>query len=206
MTDYLDVPTIFTGDWIDAAWINQYIGDNFRALKQGLATTGDVPYAVDGNTIAALSKPSVASFFKMQSSGSPVYIPATKLPGGFHVSGANYSDSIITTTSTSYVYTGIAFNFILEEACTIFAIAFGMAKKNTAAFSGYVAISIDGTVNPNEANYIKSAVDTPFMTSYLKTSVPAGARNVSLYYRTTDTSDWMGIVSAQLFAMAFVQP
>lgn len=34
MTDHSDVPLMATGDWIDAAWINQYLGDNVRAWRQ----------------------------------------------------------------------------------------------------------------------------------------------------------------------------
>lgn len=55
MTDYSDVPIIYTGDWIDAAWLNQYVGDNLRAFKQGYVNAGDMAYALDGNTINAVS-------------------------------------------------------------------------------------------------------------------------------------------------------
>jgi hypothetical protein len=71
MTDYNDVPLIFTGDWIDAAWLNQYLGDNFRALKQGLAIAGDMPYALDGNTIAALAKPANLGLLQNDAVGLP---------------------------------------------------------------------------------------------------------------------------------------
>ncbi|NUQ86790.1 MAG: hypothetical protein HUU11_18990 [Anaerolineales bacterium] len=73
MTDYFEIPLVFTGDWIDAAWINQYLRDNFRAFKQGLANAGDMPYALDSNTIAALSKPSVDSVLMNTSAGVPSY-------------------------------------------------------------------------------------------------------------------------------------
>lgn len=70
MTDYSDVPTIYTGDWIDAAWLNQYVGDNFRALKQGLANAGDMPYAVDANTIAALNAGAAYKTMRMNAAGN----------------------------------------------------------------------------------------------------------------------------------------
>ena len=55
MTDHLDLPVVATGDWIDAAWINQYLRDNFNAIFQGMAAGGDIPYAVDANTVGALA-------------------------------------------------------------------------------------------------------------------------------------------------------
>lgn len=54
MTDHIDLPVVATGDWIDAAWINQYLGDNLKAIFQGVAAGGDIPYAVDANTVGAL--------------------------------------------------------------------------------------------------------------------------------------------------------
>lgn len=53
MTDYIDdVPVVSTGDWVDAAWINQYIGDNLRALDAAVAA---VQVDVDG--LLAISYP-----------------------------------------------------------------------------------------------------------------------------------------------------
>ncbi len=70
MTDHSDVPIVATGDWIDAAWINQYIGDNVRALRQGFAAAGDMAYAVDSNTIAALSAGAAYKRLGMNSAGN----------------------------------------------------------------------------------------------------------------------------------------
>jgi len=55
MTDHNDVPIVATGDWIDAAWINQYIGDNVRAWRQAYTAAGMMAYAVDNNTLAGLA-------------------------------------------------------------------------------------------------------------------------------------------------------
>lgn len=57
MTDHRDVPLIATGDWIDAAWINSYIGDNVRAWRQGYTQQGAMAYALDANTLAELAPP-----------------------------------------------------------------------------------------------------------------------------------------------------
>lgn len=61
MTDHIDVPLIATGDWIDAAWINQYIGDNVRAWRQAYTQKGAMAYALDSNTLAELTPPSALS-------------------------------------------------------------------------------------------------------------------------------------------------
>lgn len=79
MTDVSDVPTIYTGDWIDAAWINQYIGDNFRALMQGFGATGNIPYAIDADTIGALVKPSTEGLMNMGSDGLPEWLTTTNV-------------------------------------------------------------------------------------------------------------------------------
>jgi microcystin-dependent protein len=76
MADHNDVPVVATGDWIDAAFINQYWGDNFRAIYQGYANVGSMAYAADANTIAELVKPAVDAYLKMSSAGVPSYVPA----------------------------------------------------------------------------------------------------------------------------------
>jgi hypothetical protein len=74
MTDFYDVPVVATGDWIDAAFINQYWGDNFRALHQGFAAGGDMAYALDANTIAAVAKPASAGLLQNTSTGVPSWV------------------------------------------------------------------------------------------------------------------------------------
>ena len=75
MTDHNSVPTMANGDWVDGAWLNQYVRDNFAAIFQGLANSGSMAYALDGNTIAELVKPAVDSYLKMKATGDPEYVP-----------------------------------------------------------------------------------------------------------------------------------
>lgn len=75
MTDHTEVPVVATGDWIDAAFINQYWRDNFRAIFQGYQAAGSLAYALDANTIAELVKPAVDGYLKMSSAGAPSYVP-----------------------------------------------------------------------------------------------------------------------------------
>lgn len=84
MTDHNAVPTVITGDYIDAAWLNQYIKDNFNAIFQGLAAVGSMAYAIDANTVGELVKPLVDSYLKNTSAGALSWVPATDvgLPTG----------------------------------------------------------------------------------------------------------------------------
>lgn len=90
MTDYSDVPTIFTGDWIDAAWINQYIGDNFRAVMQGMAATGDIPYALDANTVGALGKPASEGLLNMGADGVPEWLLTALIGNSLQFNGSAF--------------------------------------------------------------------------------------------------------------------
>lgn len=53
--DFADVPIIYTGDWIDAAWLNQYLGDNFRAVKDGIDGLLSISYPVGSVYISTVS-------------------------------------------------------------------------------------------------------------------------------------------------------
>jgi hypothetical protein len=205
MTDYSDVPIVFTGDWIDAAWLNQYVGDNFRAFKQGLANAGDLPYAQDGNTIAALAKPaSVDSFLRMLTTGVPEYVPKTRMPGILSVFGSNFSDSFLRTASTSFVTTTVEATVTLAYTSTILAFAFGTAKKLSGSHSGYLTLQIDGTNDTNVQVEVRSTTYTPFACAFRRTGRPSGSRLTRLMFRTENAADEMEYLRAYL--MVFVIP
>ncbi len=69
MTDHIDVPIVATGDWIDAAWSNQYIGDNVRAWRQAYTAAGMIAYALDSNTLAGLAKPAGLGLLQNDAAG-----------------------------------------------------------------------------------------------------------------------------------------
>lgn len=204
MTDYFDVPIVYTGDWIDSAWINQFIGDNLRAFKQGFVNAGDMAYAQDGNTIGAVAKPSVDSLLKNTTAGVPSWLAIANLPGRLHTYGTHYSDSGLSTTSTSFVNTGITFNLTLGVVCHVFAFAFGTGMKASGAYNGEFIVSINGSNDPNEAIVVKSTSPTPFGTMYYVENVPTGSRVVHLRYRTENASDALTCYRAGLYALAFV--
>lgn len=206
MSDYSDVPTIYTGDWIDAAWLNQYVGDNFRALKQGVANAGDMPYALDANTLAALAKPSVDSLMAMASAGVPSWLAKAAVPGRLHTKGFSFTNSGDNTTSTSYVAigTGLKVSLTLTQTCTVIGIAFGAASKGSASAAGYFKLKIDGTIDPNENVQFRNTLATPFSTFYYRTGIAAGTRDVELMYRTGSGADALTLASGAVLALAFV--
>jgi hypothetical protein len=53
MTDNSNVPIVATGDFIDAAFINQYWGDNMAA-RWPYTAKGDIAVAIGANTLIAL--------------------------------------------------------------------------------------------------------------------------------------------------------
>lgn len=207
MIDHIDVPIVATGDWIDAAWINQYIGDNVRAWRQGFVAAGDMAYALDANTIAALNKPSIASLLTMDSSGVPSWAGKTSLAGLLHTSGSNFTNSNTTSTSTSYVAlgAGVSFNLTLSAPCTIVAWAHGVGYKVSGTYLGYFAIAINGTIDPNDNVRLKGTSSVPYSTMYKVASVPAGTRTVELKYKTENAGDAVGNTSCILHALAFME-
>ena len=62
-----DVPLAATGDWIDAAWVNQYIRDNIAAIWVG-TTAGDMDYY--SSAIAKTRVPIGGAGSILQSNGS----------------------------------------------------------------------------------------------------------------------------------------
>ncbi len=208
MTDHYDVPIVATGDWIDAAWINQYIGDNVRAWRQGFVTGGDMPYALDANTIAALNKPSVASLMSMDSLGVPSWFAKTSLPGLLHTKGVVFTNSLKTITSTTYVEVASTFkiDLVLTGTCTVFAWAHGMARKEAGSYSGYFALSINGVTDPNVENVrLTSSIDIPFSCMYYATGITAGTRTVKLMGRTDNAGDPLKQVSCVVHAIAIME-
>lgn len=71
------LPLTATGDWIDAAWINQYLRDNDAATWSGSAL-GAIPYYTGTNTKSALAKPSMQSYLRNSSSGVPEWVADEK--------------------------------------------------------------------------------------------------------------------------------
>ena len=75
MTDWQDVPEMSDGDWVDGAWLNQYLRDNISIIRNAFSNVGSMAYALTANTLAELVKPAVDSYLMMSSAGSPSYVP-----------------------------------------------------------------------------------------------------------------------------------
>lgn len=86
---YSVVPTVSTGDWITAGWVNTYIGTNLAANWPGLAA-GDIEYYLSSVEKARLAKPSVNSILKNDSAGVPSWLALTSLLPGTTAGDMDY--------------------------------------------------------------------------------------------------------------------
>lgn len=147
MTDYSSVPVVATGDWIDAAFINQYWGDNFRSIHQGYANAGSLAYALDANTIAELVKPAVDSYLKMSGAGIPSYVPVedvgvpTGVPlpfaGGTVPDGYLLCDgSAVSRTTYARLFAVIGTTWGAGDGSTTFALPDGRGRAFIGAGTG----------------------------------------------------------------------
>lgn len=66
---YSNLPILATGDWIDAAYGNQYWGDNFRALWP-YTTQGDLAYATSSSTLTRLGIGSAGQVLRVNPAGT----------------------------------------------------------------------------------------------------------------------------------------
>ena len=168
MTDHLDLPVVATGDWIDAAWINQYLRDNFNAIFQGMAAGGDIPYAVDANTVGALAigaaggvltssgsapqwlaKPASVGLLKNDATGTPSY-----LTGGskLQILRKNYGDTDIEWGSLVLRRQGGSATVWTQPGTTAY------TPTGANIQTGYVSI----TVSSGGTNY----ADIPYVTAF----------------------------------------
>lgn len=206
MTDHIDVPILANGDWIDAAWLNEYLGDNIRAFRQGFVNAGGIPYAIDGNTIGELAKPSVPSVLTNDSDGVPEYLAIDALAKGLHaIAFGAYNAGDQNITSTSYVdITNATLNIVTTKTCTIVLLAFGVFAVGTEGERAYVQAVIDGTGSGDGgAVHTSSAVYVPFNTVYRKTSVGAGTITCKLQARGNGAGNNGIFERGQILVLAF---
>lgn len=177
MTDFSDVPLIATGDWIDAAFINQYWGDNFRAIMQGYANAGSMAYAIDADTIGELAKPAEDAYLMNTNSGVPEWV---RIPGVVHAKAiGTYDPASQAIGSTSYVdVTNATLNIVTTRPCTILMIATGRIGSDDSNKNAYARPVINGSAPSTDAG---SAVQLstgigifPFTVLHMLAGVAAG--------------------------------
>lgn len=127
MTDHIDVPIVANGDWIDAAWINQYIGDNLRAVFQGLANPGSIPYAVDADTVGELAAGAARKTMRMNATASaPEWADAlltnVRRRGGSASDWSSPGDNNYTPAAVK-IQCGVA-NLVLTNGIGVLSVAF----------------------------------------------------------------------------------
>ena len=171
MTDHSDTPLISTGDWIDAAWLNQYIGDNFRAIFQGISNTGSIPYGVDANTVGELAIGTAGQIFQVNagaiapewasllrsrqggsandwySQGSTNYTPGSALiqAGVARVAVVGGNGNVAITFPVAFSYKPVVF---LTKPYDGTAVAdLGFSVITASGFSIYLSYVGSGTIN-----------------------------------------------------------
>lgn len=217
------VPSAITGQTLSAAQWNTQVRDNINGIWV-LTTGGDMLYAtgaaaaarlalVTGGVMyggasapAWLATPSVASVLrKLSGTGAPDWLALTAIPGILHTKGTAFSNSSGTTTSTSYgsIGLGLYVDLTLSVTCTVLALAFGAARKNSGSYEGYFKLEIDSTIDPNENMRFRNTVNGPYFTAYYRTGITAGTRRAELKYRTENAADGTIFASGAVIALAF---
>jgi hypothetical protein len=198
MTDHVDVPIVATGDWIDAAWINQFIGDNNRAWQQAYTAAGMMAYALDANTLAGLAAPAVLSLFQHDGSAPSFLAKGTahnllrmnSIGTGFEFAGA-LSHANVHTDVTGHNYSSAAWrdmpnsSFNIDLVVTSTIICGGIVTQvatDSPNFYGYFEsyFKIDGTEIPWMKTTRQYGALGPAPVFGLKHSVPAGTRTIML--------------------------
>lgn len=99
MTNMTQVPVASPGDWIDAAYINTYLRDNFKAVWP-YTTAGDIAIAASSASLARLAKGADGQYLKMVS-GAPAWSAGTTLQDVYPV-GSVYINTSATSPATLF--------------------------------------------------------------------------------------------------------
>lgn len=160
MTDHIEVPILYNGDWIDAAWLNQYLGDNIRAFRQGFTAAGDIAYALDGNTISPLSAGAAYKALRMNAAGNA---PEWKgFIGGKAIRTTNQSIATVPATTNVQFTSAPISRLVTWDAGDNTKLVLGLS---CVAIIG-VTFSIDGGSGYREANVLKNGGAAVLETRY----------------------------------------
>lgn len=201
------VPSAITGQTLSAADWNTQVRDNINGIWV-MTAAGDMMYATSASAAARLAKPSVDSILKNTSSGVPSWLALGNIPGGLHTKGKIMTNTLRTSTSTTYanVHSTFKVDLVLTVACTIIAWAHGVAHKDAGSYAGSFALSIDGTTDPDVDNIqVKSTTPTPFGCMYYATGIAAGTRTVRLLFKTGNAGDPVNMDSGAIHAIAIAE-
>ena len=201
---YSNLPILATGDWIDAAYGNQYWGDNFRALwpyttagdlgygvsasanlaRLGISTQGGMLYST-GSAPAWLTRPSADSILRhVGGAANPSWLAIGGLPGVLHAKATvdyNANDQDITSTSFTDI-TGATVNIVTTRTCTIRMIGTGTFAAGSGGERIIVQGSIGGT-GSGDSVHTSMTVYVPFTVVYYRTGVAAGTITCKLQGR-----------------------
>lgn len=171
------VPLMATGDWIDAAWVNQYLRDNIAALWP-YTTAGDLAYASGAHTLARLAKPGGTSLLQNTAGGVVSWKTLADL---FPVVATHYNATGHTYGSTIERDMPNSSATITPAVTSTVAVIARVFAANAAGNCWFTyAINIGGTVyNFTNFNY-GAGIGTQVVALAVKTGVTAGAKTVKL--------------------------
>lgn len=227
---YSNLPILATGDWIDAAYGNQYWGDNFRALWP-YTTAGDLAYATgasanlarlgisaiggllysSGSAPAWLPRPSVDSILRHPSGAvAPSWIAANAHKGAIHAIGFdNVTAEFNTTSETGADITGLTLNLVTTVTCTI-----AMWINGSIAIIGGSAIYTAGVIGHigGVAQAIDSSIPRSFYAQYepysgffRRTGVGAGTITCKAQLFTQNASRTAYFFGGSIFVLAIAE-
>lgn len=141
MTNMTQVPVASPGDWIDAAYINTYLRDNFKAVWP-YTTAGDIAIAASSASLARLAKGADGQVLTMQS-GAPAW--GEGLPPGvvMDYAGAsiptgwlNCDGAAVSRTTYAALYNAIGTTFGAGNGSTTFNLPDGRGRATIGVGTG----------------------------------------------------------------------
>jgi len=174
---YNAVPSVATGDWITAGWVNTYIGGNMSALFP-YTTQGDIAYANTSSELARLAAGANGESI-VYASG----VPTTRKPKGVWDDwGTVERTSAAKLTNTSWAdLSSFSITLTLTRTCTIHgAYAGTMGADSAGSMVNKIRMNIDGNTPTTEVVMSFGGVNTPAAARFSIAGIAAGSRVVKL--------------------------
>jgi hypothetical protein len=90
MTDYTNVPIAAAGDWIDDAYLNTYLGDNFRAVFGALTAAGQLLVSTAANRLTKVAVTGNNGYLLTEDTSEPGKMKFAAPPSTFPAGGSAY--------------------------------------------------------------------------------------------------------------------
>lgn len=107
MTDYTNVPIAASGDWIDDAYLNTYLGDNFRAVFGPLTAVGQLLVSLTANRLSKVAVTGNAGYVLTEDPAQPEKMKFAAPSAGLTLQqvypiGCIYTSTVATNPNTVF--------------------------------------------------------------------------------------------------------